>query len=199
MQAAGWNVLAIHYRGVWGAPGRFSFSNTVEDAHAALAWLRSAAAARVGVDPARIVVLGHSMGGFDTAMLGDDPQVAGFVLISPADIGHIAGTGKVSAGFADDASYTNASVDDLVKDARAHSVAWDWTSRAARMAGRPVLVLTSDDGLAATGEAAATAVGAAGGPAPTLLHMATDHSYDDRRGELAATVTRWLRQHFPKR
>ena len=43
MQRAGWNVLAIHYRGVWGAPGQFSFNHTVEDARAALAWLRDPA------------------------------------------------------------------------------------------------------------------------------------------------------------
>jgi uncharacterized protein len=46
LQRAGWNVLAIHYRGVWGAPGQFSFGHTIEDAHAALAWLRSPTGAR---------------------------------------------------------------------------------------------------------------------------------------------------------
>jgi pimeloyl-ACP methyl ester carboxylesterase len=86
VQRAGWNVLAIHYRGVWGAPGQFSFTHTVEDARAALAWLRHPGRGQQ-VDTSRIVVLGHSMGGFDTVMIGDDAGVAGFVTISAADIG----------------------------------------------------------------------------------------------------------------
>lgn len=65
---AGWNVLTFTYRGAWGSEGTFSIQHAVEDSHAALAWLRSEAAARdFGVDPARIVVAGHSMGGYMAA------------------------------------------------------------------------------------------------------------------------------------
>jgi uncharacterized protein len=202
-QRDGWNVLAIHYRGVWGAPGQFSLTHVVEDAHAALAWLRSPAASGYGVDPKRIVVLGHSMGGFATVMLGDDKDVAGYVLISAADM--VAGTLKQAstlkdrASFADDASYTNASLDSLIADARSHMRDWDWTKRAALMAGRPVLVLTSDDSLAPVDEAAANSVTAAGGPAPTVEHMTTDHSYSDHRIALAASIVRWLETSFARR
>lgn len=202
LQRAGWNVLAIHYRGVWGAPGQFSFTHTIEDAHAALAWLRSPAGAALGVDPKRIVALGHSMGGFDTVMLGGDKDIAGYVLISAADMGkHALAAANASErpGFAEDASYTNASVDSLVADARAHAAGWDWASRAKLLAGRPVLVLTSDDGLAPTGNAAAAAITAAGGPKPTIVHMSTDHSFNDQRVALAASVVQWLEASFPRR
>jgi acetyl esterase/lipase len=202
LQRDGWNVLAIHYRGVWGAPGQFSLSHVVEDAQAALAWLRSPTGAPYGIDARHIVVLGHSMGGFATVMLGEDRNVAGYVLISAADMA--TATLKETAdptdraGFADDASYTNASLDSLIADARAHVDDWDWTRRAALMKGRPVLVLTSDDGLAPSDEAAAKAVTAAGGPAPTVEHMTTDHSYSDHRIALAASIIRWLDAEFPK-
>ncbi|MBU3078114.1 alpha/beta hydrolase family protein [Sphingomonas quercus] len=200
-QRAGWNVMAVHYRGVWGGPGQFSFGHVVEDAHAALAWLRSPAAAAHGIDPKRIVVLGHSMGGFATVMLGDDRAVAGYVLISAANMGRsalaLADNPGRRGGFADDAGYTNASIDSLIADARAHAADWDWDRRAALMAGRPVLVLTSDDGLAPTGEAAARAIAAAGGPKPETVHMTTDHSYNDHRIALAATILRWLEKSFP--
>jgi 5-enolpyruvylshikimate-3-phosphate synthase len=66
------------------------------------------------------------------------------------------------------------------------------------MAGRPVLVLTSDDGLASVDEAAAKSVMVAGGPAPTVEHMATDHSYSDHRIALAASIVRWLETNFAK-
>ena len=199
LQRAGWNVFAVHYRGVWGAPGEFSFSHTIEDAHAALAWLRSPAAARYGVDTARIVVLGHSMGGFDTVMLGDDRKVAGYVLISAADMAKVATRAGGHDDMADEASYTNASTDSLAQDARTHAAEWNWTRRAAMLAPRPVLVLTSDDGLAATGEAAAAAIGGAGGAKPRLIHMTTDHSFNDHRVALATAVTDWLAKTFPPR
>lgn len=203
LQRDGWNVLAIHYRGVWGSPGSFSFSNVAQDAHAALAWLRSPAAAPYGTDIRRIVVLGHSMGGFATAMTGDDKDIAGFVLISPADMMRHAVAAsadpKLMPGFADDASYTNASVDSLVADARAHLAEMDWPRRAAQMAGRPVLVITSDDGLAAAGDAAAAAVARAGGPKATVIHMTTDHSYNDHRVGLATAIVNWLRRSVPRR
>ena len=62
---AGWNVLTFTYRGAWGSEGTFSIQHAVADTEAALAWLRSDVVARdYGVDPARIVVAGHSMGGY---------------------------------------------------------------------------------------------------------------------------------------
>jgi uncharacterized protein len=196
LQRAGWNVLAIHYRGVWGAPGQFSFGHTAQDAHAALAWLRSPAAAPYGVDPNRIVALGHSMGGWDTAMLGDDRRLAGYVLISAADMAGHAAKPDFATAAADEISYTNATAATLAAEVRAHPD-WSWAKRTAFMAGRPVLILTCDDGLAPTGQAAAAAVTAAGGPKPTLVHMTTDHSFNDHRVALAATVVRWLEASFP--
>ena len=65
IQRAGWNVLTFHYRGSWGSPGRYSFTHCREDGEAAVAWLRApATSADYGIDPNRIVVIGHSMGGF---------------------------------------------------------------------------------------------------------------------------------------
>ena len=80
---AGWNVLTLHYRGSWGSPGKFSFGSAADDAHTALAWLRDAANdARYAIDPSRIAVAGHSMGGFTAASAAAaDPAVAGLFLL----------------------------------------------------------------------------------------------------------------------
>jgi dipeptidyl aminopeptidase/acylaminoacyl peptidase len=80
---AGWNVLTLHYRGSWGSPGAFSFGHAAEDAHTALAWLRAPEnVARFAIDPARIAVAGHSMGGFMAAdAAADDPKVVGLFLL----------------------------------------------------------------------------------------------------------------------
>ena len=58
----GWNVFFFHYRGAWGSEGNFSFVNAAQDVGAALAHLRENAQA-YRVDPDRIAIVGHSMGG----------------------------------------------------------------------------------------------------------------------------------------
>jgi pimeloyl-ACP methyl ester carboxylesterase len=58
-------VLTFTYRGAWGSEGTFSIQHAVADTAAALAFLRSEAAARnYGVDRSAIVIAGHSMGGY---------------------------------------------------------------------------------------------------------------------------------------
>jgi len=64
MRRAGWNVLAMHYRGSWGVGGDFSLAHASEDADAMVAFAHSPEPARkYHIDPDRIVVVGHSMGG----------------------------------------------------------------------------------------------------------------------------------------
>ncbi|HMA49577.1 MAG TPA: alpha/beta hydrolase, partial [Magnetospirillaceae bacterium] len=68
MRRAGWTVVAINYRGTWGSPGPFHFAQTLEDADAALAYLRTPEIAeKLGIDTKRIVLVGHSMGGWVSA------------------------------------------------------------------------------------------------------------------------------------
>lgn len=201
IQRAGWNVMAIHYRGVWGAPGQFSFGNTIEDARAALTWLRHPSNADK-VDAGRLVVLGHSIGGFDTVMLGDEP-VAGFIVISAADLGGMAATLDTPTGMAeaimaltDDARFTNAAPTALADEVLANAQAWDWRTNAAEMAGRPALIISSDDGNEPADQAVADAIEAAGGPKPARVRFPTDHSYNDHRIALQAAVVGWLQATF---
>jgi len=202
IQRSGWNVMAIHYRGVWGAPGQFSFGHTVEDARAALNWLRDPSN-RGRVDASRIIVVGHTMGGFDTVMIGDEP-VAGFVVISAAnfadwaaDMDTPAKKAEAVAGLAEEASFTNAPATLLADEILANDKVWDWSRHAAKMVGRPVLTISSDDGNEPYDRAVAAAVVAAGGPVPARLKFPTDHSYNDHRVALQAAVVDWLLATFP--
>ena len=68
LRRAGYNVLSFHYRGSWGSPGKFTLAGGVEDGLAALAFLQSSAAvAKFHIDTTRLVLLGHSYGGFVAA------------------------------------------------------------------------------------------------------------------------------------
>jgi uncharacterized protein len=59
LPAEGYNVLLLDYRGFGKSQGEPSLDGVVDDAAAALAYLRT----RRDVDASRLVILGHSMGG----------------------------------------------------------------------------------------------------------------------------------------
>jgi broad specificity polyphosphatase/5'/3'-nucleotidase SurE len=56
----------------------------------------------------------------------------------------------------------------------------------------PLLALTSDDGLAPGTDALVQAIQAKGGHKVTALHVATDHSWSDRRITLESEIIKWL-------
>ena len=196
MRRAGWNVVTFNYRGSWGSPGTFAFDHTLEDAAGVLAYLRDTANARtLGVDTNRIVVGGHSMGGWVAATTASrDARLRGAVLISTADMGVVGAMPKGEAvAFMKDNMETLASTpeilaEDLVAGASRRRLA----NAAQRLARVPLLVLSSDDGLAAHSDSLVAAVRQAGNTRVTAVHVATDHSWSDRRVALASTVLRWL-------
>ena len=79
---AGYFVMRFDFRGSGESEGQFkdiSIPGEIDDASAALAWLRQ----HPGVDPERIALLGLSMGGCVAASVaGEDPRIAGLILWS---------------------------------------------------------------------------------------------------------------------
>ncbi len=199
VRRAGWTVVTFNYRGSWGSPGSFRFAQNLEDADAALAYLRAPANVRaLGIDTARMVLAGHSMGGWVTALTAaHHPELRGAILISGADMGggrlgrvprpqlvqHMRGNMESLAGVT-----AEAMADELI----AHAGAYEWTRAAPGLARTPLLVLTADDGLAPQATALVDSVRAHGGTRVTTVHVATDHGWSDRRIELEALVLRWL-------
>ena len=60
LREMGWNALVFHYRGSWGSLGDYSLATIPADVSAALDFLQSGGLAQV--DPAKLVVFGHSLG-----------------------------------------------------------------------------------------------------------------------------------------
>jgi dienelactone hydrolase len=90
LRRAGYNVLAVHYRGIWGVSGNFSYQHAIEDADAEVEWITSAeVAAKYRVDSTRIVLPGHSMGGYMAlSAAAHHAGVAATIAISGASHGH---------------------------------------------------------------------------------------------------------------
>ncbi|MDB5436391.1 MAG: alpha/beta hydrolase [Phenylobacterium sp.] len=200
IRRAGWNVVTFNYRGSWGSPGTFSFEGNLADAKAVLAFVRDPAnSGPLQVDTKRLVLAGHSMGGWVTALTAaQDPGLAGAVLISAADMG---GRGAVPAArpivaksmAGDMESLAGTSPEKMADEIIGFSPRLSFDAAVAKgLAGRPLLVLTSDDGLAPNAERLAKAVQDAGGKSVTVRHEATDHSWSGRRVALEAAVISWL-------
>ena len=78
------------FRGCWGNEGYYNLTHLPDDCRANLAYLR-ANAKELHIDPERIYLAGHSMGGFTTMrLLSEKIDVKGAVLIAPCDITEIA-------------------------------------------------------------------------------------------------------------
>jgi uncharacterized protein len=207
IRRAGWDVLYFDYRGSWGSPGDFSFTHCGEDVAAALAYLRIPAnAEHLHADSSRIVLIGHSMGGFLTAFgTAHDPAVRGAAIISGTDFGahnfathpgmnetqvvstlasHLAAEGM--------APLSGTSPEALAREVWTNRVQWDFAAFAPGIGKRPVLLVTSDDGLKPTADALAEALRNGGNTQVTEKHFTTDHSYSDKRIGLQETVLAWL-------
>jgi pimeloyl-ACP methyl ester carboxylesterase len=200
VRRAGWNVVSFNYRGSWGSPGSFRFDNTLEDATAVLDYLRDTVNARaLQIDTSRIVVSGHSMGGWVAAFTAArDRRLRGAVLISAADIGLVGSMMKRP----DAAKFMSENMESLA-DGTAESFADDllngadhrrMVGTAAGLAHVSMLVLTAEDGLRAHSDSLVAAVRRAGNTQVTTMHVVTDHSWSDRRVALSAALIRWLEQ-----
>jgi uncharacterized protein len=203
IRRAGWNVLYFNYRGSWGSPGDFSFTHCIEDAQSAIAYLRDdTKAAKLRSDPNSIVLIGHSMGGFVALQAGAlDPDIKAIVTISAADLGTNRAQAVpadkrdlfakgLAAGLAAEgmAPLAGVSPEMLASEVLANAAKWNFVERAPKFASRPLLVITSDDGLTAPNDAFVDAVKKSGNHEVNAVHIPTDHSYSDHRIALQQAV-----------
>jgi pimeloyl-ACP methyl ester carboxylesterase len=197
VRRSGWNAVTFNYRGSWGSPGHFSFSQNLEDADAVLAFLRDPAqAASLGIDTKRLAIAGHSMGGWVAAHTAShDRALIGAILISPADMGRIGEQPRkaVVAEMADDMeSLAGVTAESMADEDIKNATAFKMTNAAPGLVNVPLLALTSDDGLAPDTQALVKAIREHGGKNITERHVATDHSWSDHRIMLETIVVTWL-------
>lgn len=204
VRRAGWNVLTLHYRGSWGSPGVFSISNVLEDTDAAVAFIRRPETAKkYDIDTRRIVLAGHSMGGFAAAAHARaDSGLIGVVLIDAWNVGadgdtlsKVSGTQRAALAAKDFNDFGNslhgATPTSVADETVAHRGEWNFLSWAADLTHRPLLVIGASQEYGEENRQLADAVTRAGGKA-TSVTFPSDHSFQDHRIALAAKVVAWL-------
>jgi hypothetical protein len=83
----GWNSLVFHYRGCWGSAGAYDLRTIPRDVTAAVDHLQDGG--YPGVDPARLAVAGHSLGGWAAVLAAAiDPRLRAVAIFgTAADLG----------------------------------------------------------------------------------------------------------------
>lgn len=202
LRRAGWNVLIPHYRGSWGSAGIFSFTNAIEDTQSAVQFLREAEnIKRFRLDPKRIVLIGHSMGGFVVAYVAaHDPEIAGLAMISAWNIGAtMTGpkeTHRVDMFPSAASRLAGATPAGLQAEAEKNAAKWNYLDYAEALKTRPVLILESHDRNLSFNRDMKEALRKAGNSRVTETYIETDHSYSDRRIAFQAAVLEWLQNLF---
>jgi acetyl esterase/lipase len=195
VRRTGWIAITFNYRGSWGSPGTFSFLGNLEDAAAVLAYLRDPRnASALRLDPKRIVISGHSMGGWVAAETGaHDHALLGVALISAWDPARQMTHQQAVAFMAGDMeSLAGVTPESMAAEREAHLHEMALARTAEGLKGEPLLVLSADDGLAPATDVLVAAIRNAGGQRVTAEHVATDHVWSDRRIELESRVITWL-------
>jgi uncharacterized protein len=210
VRRAGYQALYVDYRGMWGSGGTFSFAHALEDVQAMLAWVRSPGnAVKYRLDPARIALVGHSMGGWLALMSGArEPRS---VCVAGLAAWNVGGAGLRFPEHADERTsnldYFRTTTDpaggpvraagaDLLSEMTANATAWDYRRQAAALGDRALLLVAAtrdspDEGVAMH-EQMAHAVREAGGRHVTLTTYEDDHPFSSHRIALAGLLTHWL-------
>ena len=207
LRRAGYNVLSFHYRGSWGSPGKFTQAGGVDDGIAALVFLQDpAVVAKFHIDTKRLIVIGHSYGGFAAARVAAaHPNIAATVLLAPwnpaQDIPLFTVPPEKFAAaahsiFDDDEGRMGGYTDvDMAREILAPGYDWHLESSAAGLKNLPILILTAkydtpDD----QGTELVAALNHFHAADVTTISMDTDHPFSDHRIALEKEILNWMQQ-----
>ncbi len=205
---AGWNVLVFHYRGSWGSCGSYSFTHVLEDVPSALTFLRCSGE-KLRVNPHKIVLIGHSLGGFAALMTAvTDVGIQAVVSIAGVNIGyfvesiltnHEAVKGALHFFQEGLPPLQNTSPENLISEAIANAKSWNLLEYVTTLCNRSLLLIgASRDETAPTKihhQPLVQALRNENAQNLSDIVLDADHLFSDKRITLARTILSWLENH----
>jgi pimeloyl-ACP methyl ester carboxylesterase len=211
IRRVGWNVVFFHYRGAWGSGGQFSFLHVIEDVAVVVDEISEPEFATAHrIDPERIALVGHSMGGFAALVAGAElPEVDCVVSMSGANLGGLArsleNAPEQSASFAASLDRWSGPIrgpsgEQLIEELAAQTDRLDTIAHASALAKKDLLLIAGGRDVVTPAELhhgpLVEALEAAGATSlQTTIFEQADHAYSGRRIALARRVTGWLQTH----
>jgi dipeptidyl aminopeptidase/acylaminoacyl peptidase len=191
LRESGWNSLIFHYRGCWGSEGAYVLRTIPDDVRAALDDLSSGLYPQV--DPDRLVLVGHSLGGWAAVLAGAvDPRVR-----AVAVWGAVTDPRSLPFTAADAADEFSPWLRDLAPE----SFAAQWAAlgaeyapveQATRLAPRPLLIVHSRADEVVPVSQAEALFERTGEPRELVIHEGANHAFVWHRAWLRERILGWL-------
>ena len=207
LRRGGVNSVVFHYRGTWGSDGQFSFSNMLDDTVAAIEYLRKNNR-ELSVDKDKIILVGHSMGGWSALMTAiEDGDISCVVNFAGFNLGALKEWVLSKEANMDMARKTikglsqsvNApTIDSLMDEVLQNGDDWNLLRHPLKLSKKSLLLIwAKNDQLSLPVmhfhpmyESLFSA-----GASDLATHMIdSDHSFSDGRIELQHTIWNWLKK-----
>ncbi len=207
LRNAGWNTLFFHYRGAWGSDGQFSFIGSELDVQTVINYAQKPENyTRLRIDPNRISLVGHSMGGhMAIAGILDNQTVQCAVAHDGANMG-AGGKGifsdsasvKLWSDYSDTLFMLNGwSGDKAIAEIEEYGAQIDLLNRADKLNGRAVHLIAADTEVIPLDVHITPLYKGLAAHSPTVSYQLIDddHSFSNSRSELISSTLSFLDQH----
>ena len=152
----GYNAAVFHYRGSWGSGGGFSISNSLEDVNSVIDFFgKESIANEYNVDKEKIVLVGHSMGGFLALMSAiNNPKIKNIASLAGFNFGYFTNfinqnpqhLNAVVEGLSQGALFLNGTNGQEIYNEMINNINnWDLTNKATELKEKNILLIAAEN------------------------------------------------------
>lgn len=202
----GFNVVVFHYRGSWGSSGNFSISNSLEDVNSIIEYFsKPEIADEFNYDKEKIILIGHSMGGFISLIasmkypnIKNVASLAGFNfgLFTDYILTHPEFKEITMEGLASGAELvTNSNAEKLFDEMVKNRENWNIAKRAIELKEKNILIIAAELDTVAPSELHNTPLVYSLKKADVSVNsqiMQCGHSFSSMRIKLTTEIVNWL-------